>query len=142
MVHTRTSRRSLLRGGFTIIEIGVVVMIIGLLAAVLLPGIYRGLDSARYTGTTTALNKVQLAITEYKQHTGQYPESLYDLIRKPENVKKWIGPYIDEANLLDGYKDELQYERTPQGEHPYELYSWGGQEGNPEEKHISVWDLE
>jgi len=137
--------RHSLRSGFSLIEIGIVVVIIGILMAFFLPNIQRALGGAKDAAAKSALRNIQMKIEQYKTDTGTYPETLYDLMYQPSGEKaskRWKGPYIEkDAELEDGYGDELVYTRTPGQEHPYELYSWGGDEGNPEEQHINVWNL-
>ncbi len=143
---SHTAQRGL-RAGFSLIEIVIAVSIIGIIMAVLIPGYQRTQERAQRKTTQIALRNVKSAIQQYKNDIRAYPETLYDLLNKPDNeqsARKWEGPYLEsESQLLDGFKNELQYDPTPGGEHPYELYSWGPNgEGSPEEEHISVWDLD
>jgi len=139
-----TQRRSRIRAGFTLIEIGIVIGVIGLLVAILIRPVTNTLNRARIQNTEVVLKRVQSALDTYKLDTKSYPEDLDALINQPEGVKRWRGPYLEKASdLQDAWGNDLQYELTPNEEHPYELYSWGPNgPGSPENQHISVWQEE
>lgn len=143
---TQSMQRGM-RAGFSLVEVVIAVSIIAVIMAVLIPGYQRTQQRAQRKTTQIALRNVKSSIDQYKDDVRSYPETLYDLLNKPsdeQKARRWEGPYLEsESQLLDGFKNELQYDPTPGGEHPYELYSWGPQgEGSPEDDHISVWDLD
>ena len=136
------------REGFSLMEIMIAVMILGLVGAMVGPAMFKYFANAKKTTTTSTLKSVQSAINMYKMEVGQYPSKLTDLVQQPrgddKNSKKWNGPYMGtEDNPVlpeDGYGNELKYKLTPGGKHPYELYSFGENENSPKEEWISVWD--
>jgi general secretion pathway protein G len=140
-----THKRSHLQDGFSLIEIVVAVMIMGILAAVVGAGTVAYLKRAARTSTVTSLNALSQAIELYKVDTGSYPKQLEDLIEAPKGTlaKKWQGPYLAKKSApQDGWKHDFYYKVTPGGKHPYDLFSYGpGGEEGPEEEHLSVWEI-
>ena len=147
-LHKASTRRRHTAGGFTLIELLIAIVIIGLIMGAAITGILGMLERARKGTTETTLRNLEQAITLFQVDTGQNPNSLKDLIKRPADdeyvSKKWNGPYLKKTELpRDGWGFLFKYERTQGGKHPYELYSFGGSEGKgtSKEKRISVWDL-
>ncbi len=85
-----------LRRAFTLVEILLVVVIIGILAALVIPRIAGSSERARVTAATTDINGgIKSALGQYEVDNGFYPKSLQDLITQPGNAKGWHGPYLD-----------------------------------------------
>lgn len=124
------------QSGFTLIELMVVIVILGILAGVLVPQIFGKADKARISATNITLSKVSGALAEYKAENFNYPttaQGLKALKERPADAKKWNGPYLT-GEYTDGWENELQYIAPGTGK-PYELYSFGadgqpGGEGN------------
>jgi general secretion pathway protein G len=82
--------------GFTLTEIMLVVVIIGILAALVIPKIAGSGERARVTAATADINGgIKSALGQYEVDNGFYPKSLQDLIVQPGNAKNWHGPYFD-----------------------------------------------
>lgn len=104
------------RQGFALIEVMIAVMIIGLIAG---GAIYFGmgyLESAKRSSTKTKLQNMQIVLMNYKTEKGEYPQSLQDLIK---------AGFLKKPLPKDGWDRAFVYRRTPDGEKPYELYSYG-----------------
>lgn len=136
--------------GFTIIEIGVALLIIGIMAGIVIPNVMRYIKQAKVTKTNSALQTTKNLIMEYNGHTGAYPMSLNDLVNRPNDPKvasRWQGPYAEEKDFVkgvfvDGWMHELVYQRTPGQQRPFALYSYGENgEGAPQEEWIDAWTL-
>jgi general secretion pathway protein G len=91
------------RGGFTLIEIMVVVVIMGLLAAIVVPNVLARVEEARRTAVRTQINSLTTSLEMYRLHNGVYPttqQGLDALVRKPTIApvpKKYPPePYIRE----------------------------------------------
>jgi len=135
------------RAGFTLMEILIAVMILGLLSALVGPAvmnIYKGQQKKAAKGSIDGFKK---GISMYQMHVGALPTTLKDLIKKPKEeraAKKWEGPYVGEDLTEipeDPWGEKFAYKLTPGGKHPYELYSYGPNgKGSPKEEQISVWD--
>ncbi len=130
-----------IRKGFSLIEIVIALAIVGAMAGVGFAA-FRYFRLVNINQTKSKLTELQGAINTYKLHTNQYPQQLVDLNAKPQGIKRWQGPYVDDAESLeDGWGQSFVYQVSPKGaEHPYELYS----QGNPDDAQantISVWEL-
>lgn len=104
MTKTRISPRALQRQrGFTLIEIMVVVIIIGLLAAIVAPNVIGRVDDAKITRAKADIGQIENALKFYRLDNFAYPSSeqgLEALVTKPNdpNVKNWKpGGYLDNA---------------------------------------------
>jgi len=129
--------------GFTLIEILVAVVIVGIMAAVGF-GAFRYFQTAKRTTTQARLATVRSGIEMYKATTNQLPSRLDDLVKKPANVKGWQGDYVGgEDDLKDAWGNEFEYKVNPKGSgHPFELFSYGPEgESGPEDTRVSIWEL-
>lgn len=128
------------RKGFTLIEIMLVVIILGILAAMVVPKLTGRSDEARKSVAKTDIeSNLALAIDLYEVDTGMYPDSLDDLTRSPSDATNWKGPYL-KKKPLDPWGRAYMY-RCP-GEHnegTYDLSSIGkdGTEGGVDD--ITNW---
>jgi general secretion pathway protein G len=131
--------------GFTLMELMIVIMIIGLLGAVVGPAAMKYLERARKGTAKTTMRSFKDAINMYQMNLGHLPPALKDLIKRPtdeRDKKKWEGPYIEKDEVPeDPWNNSFVYKITPGAKHPYDLYSRGpnGAEA-PKEEWISVWD--
>ncbi len=124
------------RAGFSLIELMIVILIIGVLMAGVLGGM-RYLQQAKLSTTETRLKALDTALEAYNTRIGTYPQDLEELVegpKQPELARKWGGiPLIDQKELSDGWNQPFHYQVNAKGTRPpYELYSVGAQgEANP-----------
>lgn len=127
------SLKSTAQKGFTLIEVMVVIVILGILAAVIVPQVMGSGDKARIKSTEIALGKVASALKLYKTENHKYPttaEGLLALKEQPAGAKNWSeGGYLD-GNYNDGWDNELQYISPGTGGKGFDLYSFGA-DGKP-----------
>ncbi len=138
------------RKGFTLAEMMVVIAIIGIIMALVGPGIYSALKKAEIGSAKTLLKNIKSGVTRYQMDIHQWPAKLIDLVKKPKNLderlsKKWSGPYVGEQGIkevpLDPWDGKIEYKLTPNTSHPYELWSYGPNgKGSLKEEWINVWD--
>ncbi len=138
-------------GGFTLIEIMVVVVIIGLLAAVVVPQFLSKVDDARVSKAKQDIQAIETALTMYKLDNYTYPTTemgLKALVQKPDPqlAKNWRpGGYLQHLNK-DPWKNDYQYvDPGTHGAGEYDLYTLGadGQPGGEEYKaDIGNWNLD
>ena len=104
-------QKTQLRRAFTLVEILLVVVIIGILAALVIPRIAGSSERARVTAATTDINGgIKSALGQYEVDNGFYPKSLQDLIVAPGNAKNWHGPYFDPPKLpMDPWGNNYVY---------------------------------
>ncbi len=118
--------RKKLTGGFTLIEMMVVIVIVGLLATVLIVSFAGKDDKAKKKVTEANIEQISSQIEEFKLDHGQYPRSLEELRRRPDfvNDDNWTGPYLKRA-AKDGWGRDFHYDRPGPSGHAYHLYSLG-----------------
>jgi general secretion pathway protein G len=104
-------RRS--EGGFTLIELLLVVVIIGILAAIVVPKLAGRSEDARIAQAKGDLATFRTALSTYEVDNGRYPQSdpgLEALVRNPGEAKNWKGPYIDRNEIpKDPWGNEYIY---------------------------------
>jgi len=139
-----------LKPGFSFTELIFYVAIVAVLLGGAIFGGKKILDKAKKTTTESSLRVIKSAIDTYYNDVqpNRYPETLEDLVNRPQDVRGWEGPYLDVKESRDGEKllpkdgwsQDFVYERTPGQAHPYELYSWGEHgEDSPQEEWLSAW---
>jgi general secretion pathway protein G len=130
--------------GFTLIEILVVVIIIGLLAALVGPKLFGKVGSAKQKAAKAQIELFGTTLDVFRLDVGRYPtteEELKALREKPTGVDEWQGPYLPKEIPLDPWGRPYVY-KSP-GEHgDYDLISYGldGVEGGEgENQDIASW---
>lgn len=124
----RDNPQSRLQRGFTLIEIMVVVIILGILISLVAPNVFSVLDDAEVTATQAQIRAVETALATYRMNHRRYPttdEGLEALLNPPGRDRG----YLDKVPK-DSWDNEFQY-RSPGLNGDYDLYSFGrdGQEG-------------
>jgi general secretion pathway protein G len=140
----RTGRRRF--GGFTLVELLVVLAILGLLAGLVGPQVMKFLGSSKTKTAKLQIEDLAATLDLYRLELGRYPtssEGLEALVKDPGNIPNWNGPYLKKSQVpKDPWGNDYQY-RAP-GEHgPFDLVSLGadGQEGGDgENQDITSWE--
>ncbi len=123
--------------GFTLLELLVVMVIIGLLAGYVGPKYFEQIGKSETKTARAQVDSLGKALDQYRIDVGQYPtteQGLAALNKSPNNLAKWSGPYLAKAIPIDPWGASYQY-KSP-GEHgEYDLYSLGkdGQQGGTKE---------
>lgn len=113
--------------GFTLVELMVVIVIIGILAGVVVVNYTGRTEKAIEARTKADFKSIQDAIDLFKSDTGQYPEKLEDLMVNP-GLDRWSGAYL-RRDPLDYWDQMYIYEMLGEGPYPYELKTYGS-DGN------------
>ena len=125
-VHPRTI------AGFTLLELLVVMVIIGLLAGYVGPKYFSQIGKSEVKVARAQIDALEKALDQYRLDTGHYPaieQGLNALVSKPGNEPKWDGPYLKKAVPADPWGNPYIY-RKP-GEHgEFDLLSYG-KDGQP-----------
>lgn len=133
----RSGRHAARQSGFTLLELLVVMVIIGLLAGYVGPKYFAQIGKSEIKATRAQIDALEKALDQYRLDTGHYPsteQGLAALTAKPDNDARWDGPYLKKNVPDDPWGHPYQY-KSP-GEHgEYDLYSLGkdGQPGGSNE---------
>jgi general secretion pathway protein G len=122
---TRRARR-----GFTLAEMMVVIVIIGLLATLVVPNVIRRFFQAQSTTAKANIATIMQSLTEYAiNNSGKYPETLEPLVTPDANGHCYLDGYNGKLPK-DPWKHEFQYE-APQPGHPSPRVFSLGKDGAP-----------
>lgn len=130
--------------GFTLMELLVVLVIIGLLAALAGPALYQRIKPARRSVAQAQIQSFMTALDSYFVDVGNYPTSrqgLAALREAPGGATGWQGPYLKRDLPKDPWDRPYLY-RAPGRSGGYEIVSYGadGREGGQDEdKDITSW---
>jgi len=130
--------------GFTLIELMLVVIILGILVAMVVPRLVGRGEQARKQAAYADINSnLALALDLFELDNGKYPEKLEDLLKDPGESKaaNWNGPYL-KRKAVDPWGKEYNYRSPGQHNNDYDLYSYGadGVEGGGDD--ITNWEEE
>lgn len=132
--------------GFTLLELLVVMVIIGLLASYVAPRFFDQIGKSEIKAARAQLDAFDKALGTYRIDAGHYPtteQGLKALVERPPSEPKWSGPYLAKALPPDPWGRAYVYSMPGEASHDYELMSLGkdGQRGGTgENADISVWD--
>lgn len=129
------------QSGFTLLEILVVLVIIGLIASLVGPRLFTQLEGSQVRVAETQVKMLRGAVETFRLDMGRLPttdEGLGVLHAKPVDARaaeRWRGPYLDEAVPLDPWDHPYQYAVPGRDGQPFALFSLGadkaaGGEGN------------
>lgn len=116
--------------GFTLVELLIVMLILGLLGSLIAPQMFNRVDSSRVQTAETQMRMIETAINTYRIDTGKFPENLGEL-RASDNAM-WDGPYLPREIPLDPWGNPYICRVPGDDGQPFALLSTGpeGQEGS------------
>lgn len=123
--------------GFTLLEMIVVLVIIGLIMGLVGPRLFNQADKAKVQTAETQVRMLRGALETMRLDIGRFPtqeEGLQLLTQAPSEpriAQRWQGPYLDDGVPLDPWNNAYQYSPRASGTHAFTLYSFGadGQAG-------------
>jgi general secretion pathway protein G len=141
----RGTRNSSASAGFTLVELIVVVIIIGLLAGLVVPQFIKQEEKATAKAAKAQIELLGTALDTYRLDVGRYPstqEGLQVLSQRPGGVDRWDGPYLKKAVPNDPWGKPYVY-KSPGDHGPYDIISYGadgvpGGEGN--NRDVTSWE--
>lgn len=127
--------------GFSLLEMLVVLVIIGLIASLVGPRLFSRVDTSKVQVAETQVRMLRGAVETYRLEVGRLPgegeglDVLYNRPSDPRLAARWRGPYLDEPVPLDPWGNPYEYSIPGRNGMPFALYSLGadgvrGGEGN------------
>lgn len=96
--------------GFTLVELLIVMVILGLLASIVAPRMFSKVDSARQGTAKAQMQVIATALDSYRLDIGYYPQDLNELLNSDKTM--WDGPYFPQKIPLDPWGNAYFYSST------------------------------
>lgn len=139
-IKERNRRRN---GGFTLLEILVVLAIIGLIAAIAAPQVFKSLGGAKSDSARVQIEAISTGVDLYRLELGKLPPDLEALVSRPSGEDRWNGPYLRKSSVpKDPWGNDFRY-KAPGDHGDFDLYSLGADDaegGEGENRDITSWE--
>lgn len=132
--------------GFTLLEILVVLVILGLLASLVGPQVFKQLSSSKTKTAALQIEELSAALDLYRLEVGSYPstsEGLQALIERPSSGSNWNGPYLKKKVIRDDPWGNAYEYIFPGEQGEFDLISYGADKkagGEGENRDIVSWE--
>ena len=140
----RNARRNARRSAFTLMELMIVLVIIGVLAAAVVPGLVNRAEKAKVARAKADISNIATQVKMFKADNSRYPESLNDLTTKPSYAKDWPeGGYIEKLSQDPWDNDYILRVPGDNGK-DYDVISYGAdntQGGDGNDADLSYWTM-
>jgi len=108
--------------GFTMIELLIVIVILGLLASLVAPKFFSQLGTAERGIASAQMNAFETALDTFRLDMGSYPANLEEL--RKSDKPRWDGPYLPKAIPLDPWGNAYVYTTPGEEGNPYKIMSY------------------
>jgi len=131
-------------GGFTLMELLVVLAILGLLMSLVGPQVLNQLGGAKTKTAGIQIKDLEQALEMYKLDVGRFPstsEGLEALVKKPGNATGWNGPYLKSDVPQDPWNNDYQY-KYPGEKGELDIFTYGANGspgGDGEDADVGNW---
>jgi general secretion pathway protein G len=138
-------------GGFTLIEIMVVVVILGILAAIVAPNVMSRIGDAQRTKVSSDIRTIETALNLYRMDNFRYPtteQGIKALYQKPNDstVRNWKeGGYLDSGNAKDPWGNPYRYVYPGTHGKEFDIFTYGADNqegGEKDDADIGNWSTE
>jgi general secretion pathway protein G len=147
-MNLRLNEKHRARGGareaFTLIELLLVLVILGILAAIVVPKFAGRTEQAKVAAAKTDISTMGTALDAFEVDTSAYPKGkngLLDLVQQPRDAQNWKGPYLQKGVPNDPWDHPYIYQcpgkHNPSG---YDLMSMGPDGREDTDDDITNWD--
>lgn len=142
---TEARKRRRQQEGFTLLELLVVLVILGLVAAFAAPQVIKFLGGAKTDSANIQIERLSGILDLYRLEVGRYPsedEGLEALLVEPADAKGWNGPYVQKESTLEDPWGRPYLYRSPGENRDYDLYSLGAdgvEGGEGEDQDVTSW---
>ena len=139
------ARRRRRESGLTLLELLVVLIILGLVAALAVPQVMQYLGSAKSKTARIEIDNLAATLDLYRLDAGRYPtqqEGLRVLLEPPADGRGWNGPYLKKRDMLTDPWGRPYHYRIPGRHGAFDLYSLGADNaegGDGENKDVGNW---
>ena len=130
--------------GFTLLELLVVMVIIGLLAGLVAPRYFEQVGKSNSKIARAQIDSLEKALDQFRLDVGRYPsteQGLASLMTRPQNLEKWAGPYLKRAVPADPWGASYLY-KSPGDHGEFDLHSLGSDAqpgGTGESADVASW---
>jgi general secretion pathway protein G len=143
--HGAERKRPASAAGFTLLELLVVLVILGLRASLTAPAVARYLSGAKVDAAKLQIQNLSTTLDMYRLDTGSYPspqDGLRALVQRPAAAQRWNGPYLRKPDMIkDPWGREYLY-RTPGQHAEVEVFTLGADNatgGTGENQDLGSW---
>ena len=134
------------QAGFTLIEMMVVMVIIGLLMALVGPRFIRQEEKAKVKAARAQVELLGTALDTFRLDCGRYPtsqEGLAAMRQRPFGLDRWDGPYMKKDIPKDPWDRPYYYRSPGEGGRPYDILSYGADGapgGDSDNRDVTSWE--
>lgn len=132
----KKDKRALSEQGFTLVEIMIVVVILGLLVGLVGPRVFNRFKKAERHTAKAQIEMLATAVDTFRLDMRRYPKELEELVQNPADDKNWDGPYLKKNDLpVDPWDNPYVYKCPGDENRDYDIVSYGadGQPGGEDE---------